>query len=148
MNNLFRGNSFNIILRNDVAKMEWFASSIDLPEISIGKVLPAHRGIRLNRSGDSIEWGDITVNVNLSDDLKEYVELINYITQLKTDNFRLSNYPFSASIIINNNKNVKILEILLYDVVINSINGSQLTTKDNEVKEMPVVLSYSNMKLK
>ena len=147
MNQLFRGNSFKIIVRNDIKEFSWNATSVTLPSISMGSPEARIRGIKLNLAGN-LDYGKISMQISLKDDLTDYYELFIYMLKQKLNDFQLTDYPFKAQIIINDNKNIKLYTILLEDVLIDMLGELELKTMDREVVTIPINLSFGKIDIK
>ena len=59
--------------------LEYFATSANLPDVSLNVNEQPFRGTTVKYTGETLTFGDLTLRVNLLEDLENYIETFNWM---------------------------------------------------------------------
>lgn len=128
--NLFQPTGFQVIIdRKNYGNLQFFVQSVNHPGVSNPAIETAFKKIQsIPMPGGQVEYGELTMDVLLDEDLNSYTEIYNWLLRLvnneqiqKRDNFGGSNsdQPTYADIIVtaltshnNNNKKFKYVDCI------------------------------------
>jgi len=80
----------------------YYLQKFTIPSIALGTVEVPNPFSSLPLAGDHIDWGQLSVDFILDEDLQNYYELFNWITELGLpDNFKLANNVYTQTAITN-----------------------------------------------
>ena len=70
------------ISSNLYPNLEYFAVAANLPGLSLSAVDQSYRGVNLAFTGDRLTFDDLTIRVNVTEDLDNYIETFDWIHNL------------------------------------------------------------------
>lgn len=153
LNNL-QPTQFKIVIdRKRFGNFVFFAQGIDMPDISSGPAVVQYKKTDAYFPGDKIEYGDLTINAIIDEDLNIYKEIYDWMMTAHENNYtknaneRLQEYDISIVILSNNNN--KTNEITFKAAFPTTIGGVTFSTSNQETYILlPVTFRYTGMKIK
>ena len=153
--NYLQPSGFRVIIdRENYPNLEFFAQSVNHPDVSIaGTNLPFRRIENVNMPGDTISFSELTVSFILDEDMKAYTELYNWMEYTINSDFvgqaprsqRVSpELPTQADISVSilSSHNNQSTRILYKGCNPTSISGLQLSSVASSVEYLTFDVSF------
>ena len=148
--NYLQPTGFRVIIdRENYPNLEFFAQSVDHPDVSTTAPTVAYSRIgNVSLPGDALEYSELNIQFILDEDIKSYTELYNWIESLVNKNFvkpnSTSDVPTQADISVSilsshNNQNKR---ILYKGCNPTSLSGLQLTSIASSVEFLTFNASF------
>ena len=148
--NYLQPTGFRVIIdRENYPNLEFFAQSVDHPDVSMTAPTVAYSRIgNISLPGDALEYSELNIQFILDEDIKSYTELYNWIESLVNKNFvkpnSTSDVPTQADISVSilsshNNQNKR---ILYKGCNPTSLSGLQLTSIASSVEYLTFNASF------
>jgi len=148
--NYLQPTGFKVIIdRENYPNLEFFAQSVDHPDVSMTAPTVAYSRIgNVSLPGDALEYSELNIQFILDEDIKSYTELYNWIESLVNKNFvkpnSTSDVPTQADISVSilsshNNQNKR---ILYKGCNPTSLSGLQLTSIASSVEYLTFNASF------
>jgi len=140
--NYLQPTGFKIIInRDNYSNLEYFAQAITHPGASVNPTeLPVKRVTSVPLAGDKINYGEMSIDVLLDEDMESYKEMQAWLERIVNDgqvnalpgDGRTSTYADIAILILSshNNKNV---QIKYYDCVPTNLGSIQLASNTGDL---------------
>ena len=149
--NYLQPTGFRVIIdRENYPNLEFFAQSVDHPDVSMTAPTVAYSRIgNISLPGDALEYSELNIQFILDEDIKSYTELYNWIESLVNKNFvkpnSTSDVPTQADISVSilsshNNQNKR---ILYKGCNPTSLSGLQLTSIASSVEYLTFNASFA-----
>jgi hypothetical protein len=74
------------ISSTEYPNLEYFAVGATLPGLSITAAEQSYRGVNLAFTGDRLAFDDLTLRINVTEDLDNYIETFNWLHNLAQTN--------------------------------------------------------------
>ena len=153
--NYLQPTGFKVVIdRKKFGNLEFFAQSIDHPNVSISSAEIPFRRANLHMAGDKLTFGQLSANIILDENMSAYTEMYNWVKRLveeenttKYDN-RYSNDPTTSidiSVIVLSSSNNQVRKIKYIDCVpidIGAVNF-QSTTQEVTYLTFPVTFAFT-----
>lgn len=150
--NFFQPTGFKVSVdRKNYPNIEFFAQSVNLPSLSLAPAELPFRQARLPMPGDTLSFGELTINMLLDEDLNSYKEMYNWMVRLVKEKHvtaqeaLLNDKVASTTDIIitaltsHNNSNVK---IQYHDAVPTSLGDVNVEANNSSVEYIVVPISF------
>jgi hypothetical protein len=154
--NYLQPTGFRVIIdRENYPNLEFFAQSVDHPDVSItAPNVPYSRIGSISLPGDALEYSQLNVTFILDEDIKSYLELYNwledmvntdFVSQEARSNRSTSSVPTQADISVSiltshNNQNKR---ILYKGCNPTSLSGLQMTAVASSVEYLTFNASFA-----
>lgn len=112
------------------ANTEYFLTTVNLPDMSIGEVATPYRGYTGYFSGDRATFSPITASIIIDEDMKNYIEIYNWIIG-NIENTEMEKSDMILSIM--NSKNNVTKQIQFINAFPTNISAVQFSTQNTEV---------------
>ena len=159
--NYFQGTSFRVIIdRREYGTFQFFVSQVSHPGVQNSAAETAFPRIgSFPLPGNTMSYGELTMQVLLDEDFKTYTELYDWMLRLVNetqlaDNFTSSNSPIPTyadiHVIALSNHNNKNVEIRYKDCVITGLGDINFSAQDQsvEVISFPANFRFSHFEVK
>ena len=120
---LFEGTNFLqptgfkvVVLRKRFKNLEFFAQSVQHPDLSVAPSVASFRGTNAFLPGDKLEYGTLTIDAILDENMNVYKEMHGWLNDTVQSRYK------SPSTIKSNNEDVSVYDISL--MVLSSHNNS------------------------
>ena len=89
--NFLQPNGFKLIVnRKRFANLEFFAQTVSHPDLSVAPSIAPFRGTNLLVPGDKLEYGQLTVDAILDENMNVYKEMAKWIKSTTQENHKTS----------------------------------------------------------
>lgn len=86
--------------------LEYFATSANLPDVSLNVNEQPFRGTTVKYTGEVLSFGDLTLRVNLLEDLENYIETFNWMHNIINNGSAEGFQEQGTLLILNSHNNV------------------------------------------
>jgi len=154
--NYLQPTGFRVIIdRENYPNLEFFAQSVDHPDVSMTAPTVAYSRIgNVSLPGDALEYSELNIQFILDEDVKSYLELYNWLEDMVNKDFveqgarssrNTSDVPTQADISVSilsshNNQNKR---ILYKGCNPTSLSGLQLTSIASSVEYLTFNASFA-----
>ena len=153
--NYLQPTGFKVVIdRKKFGNLEYFAQTVDHPNVSIPTAPMPFSRVNLHAAGDKLTYGQLSATIILDENLSGYTEMYDWVKRLveednttkygaRYDNAETTAVDITVSILSSNNNAVK--RIRYIDCIptdIGTINF-QSTTSDIQYLTFPVSFSFS-----
>ena len=131
------------------ANLEYFCVSASLPTVNLPKVEAGHRGVNLAVTGDRLQFDDLSLRINVNEDMENYIETFNWLHNI-AQNKSAEDFKEDATLLILNSHNNVTKEIHFKGVFPTSISGVEFNTQlsDIEFAQVDITFGYTYFEIK
>lgn len=153
--NFLQPTNFKVVIdRQQFGNLEFFAQTVSHPEVTVPSVTIPFRGADAHQPGDKLQYGDLTIEAILDEEMQIYSEILDWMErQVQTNQSQISRLrpvstdkiAYDVSIIILNSSNNSVRTIKYKDAFPNNIGSIQLSTTNTDVPSitMPITFTYT-----
>ena len=141
--NFLQPTGFRVLIdREDFPNLEFFAQSVQHPNVASNPVDVGYRRTSVYLTGDTLEFGTLSMDVLLDEDMQSYSELYSWMKDVvEKKNSREKYYDMNVFILSShNNVNKKFTYINSFPVDIGSINLTSTGTE--QFISFPITFRY------
>ena len=133
--------------RNKFSNSEYFCTAVSLPDLSIAESPLPYRGANVAFTGDRINFGDLSITFNVTEDMDNYLEMFNWMHRLVDSGTDQSE---DAELIILNSHSNPVKKIHFSDVFPIALSELAFDTQGGEVEylQATVTFAYSTFEFK
>ena len=130
---------------NQYANLEYFAVGATLPGVSMTAAEQSYRGVNLAFTGDRLTFEDLTLRVNVTENLENYVETFDWIHNLAQTN-NAEDFKVDATLLILSSHNNVVKEIAFKGVFPTSMSAVEFDTQTESIEyvQMDITFNYTN----
>ena len=143
------GFSFKIDNTN-FPNLEYFCTAVTLPGVSLGDVPVPYKGVNLAFTGDRMGFEDLAIRFNITENMENYIETFNWLSNSVQRKDADKNYKFDAVLAIlssHNNVNKEIAFSGVFPVSLSAVEFNTQTT-DIEYAQADLVLKYTSFEFR
>ena len=126
---------------NKYPNLEYFCTAASLPGISMTEAPVPFKGANIGFVGDRINFEDLTVRFNVTENMENYLETFNWMHDIVNGN-DITNVQSDATLIILNSHNNKAKEIQFKDIFPTSLSGLEFDTSINDVEYLTAEVTF------
>ena len=133
------------INNTNYGNLEYFAVGATLPGLSLTSVDTPYRGVNLSFTGDRLAFEDLTLRINVTENLENYIETFDWMHNLiQTSN--AEDQKVDATLLILTSHNNVIKEIKFNGVFPTSMSPIEFDAQsaDVEYAQMDITFQYTN----
>jgi hypothetical protein len=141
--NLFKSCNFRISLKDQKA-IELMVQEVNLPGITLGQMDLGWQSMKDKRTGDAIDFNDLTLQIILDEDLNTFREIYSALILAHnpaTNELEVKKQVFDGFLNLTTNKNNIQHSIHFYDAWIKSIDDIQLSHTTGEDEQLVCTLN-------
>ena len=137
------------ISSNLYPNLEYFAVAATLPGLSMTPAAQSYRGVSLSFTGDRLEFGDMSLRVNVTENLDNYIETFDWIHKLAQQK-DAEDLKVDATLLILTSHNNVVKEVEFKGVFPTSITPVQFDAQVESVDfvQMEVSFGYTYFEFK
>ena len=129
LNMLSPGNFKITIDGKEFSNLQFFCTTASVPAISTGAILTGYKNTNAYFPGETIEYSQFTLSFIVDEELKNYIEMYNWISTNSTAEPKFKDVTLS----IQTNKNTVNKQLLFHDSFPVSLGELSFTTQDTAV---------------
>ena len=131
---------FKIDAKN-FANTEYFCSQVTLPGISLAEVNVPYRGVNLAMTGDRLNFEDLAIRFNITENMENYIEIFNWMHNIiQAQN--AEGYKFDASLLIMSSHNNLLKTIKFQDVFPTSLTAVEFNSQAADVEYLQADVTF------
>lgn len=129
--------------------LEYFAVGATLPGISVNETEQGYRGVTLGFTGDRLEFEDLALRVNVTENLENYIETLDWMHNI-AQSTNAEDFKVDATLLILTSHNNVIKEVLFKDVFPTSMSAIEFDAQAESIEyvQMDVTFAYTNFEFK
>lgn len=134
---------------NTYANLEYFAVGCTLPGLTIARVDQAYRGVSLAFTGDRLEFEDLSLRINVTENLDNYIETFDWIHNIAQSG-KAEDFKQDATLLILTSHNNVIKEVEFKGVFPTSMAAVEFDAQADSIEyvQMDVTFAYTNFEFK
>lgn len=128
--------------------LEYFATGCQLPGFSVVAVDTPYRGTNLAMTGDRITFEDLSLRVNITENLENYIETFNWMHNLINAN-NPEDFKEDATLLILNSHNNVSKEIKFNGIFPTNVAAIEFNAQATEVEmvQADIQFAYTNFEI-
>ncbi len=138
LNMLSPGNFKVTIDSKEYANIQFFCTAASVPSISQSEIQTGYKNNNAYIPGDTIEYGTLDVNFIIDEEMKNYLEIHDWLITNKSTNPKYRDITLS----ILTNKNTVNKQILFHDAFPTSLGALEFTTQDTGVEYLSTTATF------
>jgi len=127
---------------NKYPNLEYFCTAAGLPSISMTEAPVPYKGANIGFMGDRINFDDLTVRFNVTEDMENYIETFNWMHDIVNGNKPMNELMSDASLIILNSHNNKAKEIQFRDIFPTALSGLEFDTSTTDIEYLTAEVTF------
>jgi|TARA_B100001094_G_scaffold21674_1_gene18315 phage gp45-like len=133
------------ISSTEYPNLEYFAVGATLPGLSITAAEQSYRGVNLAFTGDRLAFDDLTLRINVTEDLDNYIETFNWLHNLAQTN-NAEDLKVDATLLILTSHNNVNKEIKFKGVFPTSMTPIEFDAQAESIDyvQMDITFAYTN----
>lgn len=149
--NYFQPTGFRLVLnRKHYKNTEYTLTSVNHPDVTLPGIEMPYRSINTHMSGDRLAFGEVTFEMIIDEDLKNYNEMYQILLdtvqeanqQRNTRDPDVKPLDMDITLVTLSSKNNKNKEIVYYDARLTSIGAMPLQSATAAVQYLTVPLGF------
>jgi adenosine deaminase len=127
------------------ANLEYFAVGATLPGVSMSASEQAYRGVNLAFTGDRLTFEDLTLRINVTENLENYIETFDWMHNLAQTS-TAEDFKVDATLLILTSHNNVVKEIQFKGVFPTSMSAVEFDTQTESIEyvQMDITFNYTN----
>lgn len=132
--------------RQKYANIEYFCTGVTLPSVTLSEAPLPYRGVNHSMAGDRLEFSDLTITFNVTEDMENYVETFNWMHNCINSN---EDFAEDAELLILNSHNNVSKRIKFKGVFPTSVDSLDFNTQNPTVEylQATVTFAYTNFEI-
>mgnify|MGYP001167534357 FL=1 len=128
--------------------LEYFATSANLPDVSLNVNEQPFRGTTVKYTGEVLSFGDLTLRVNLLEDLENYIETFNWMHNI-INNGSAEGFQEQGTLLILNSHNNVAKEVHFKGLFPTSLGGITFDAQgDFQYASSDITFAYTSFEFK
>jgi len=126
--------------RTKYANIEYFCTAISLPDISLPESPQPYRGVNLAFEGDRLQFGDLSITFNVTEDMENYIETFDWMHRCISEK---EDQKEDAELIILNSHNNTTKRVKIKDVFPIALSELAFDVKTTEVEYLQATVTFA-----
>ena len=134
------------INRQKFPNIEYFCTAVNLPSLSLPPVALPHKRLEDAQPGSRLEFGDLTLTFNVTENLENYIETFNWMQDFVNKN---GDFKEDATLLILNSHNNLAKEVRFHGIFPTALDALEFdTTAGVEYLKASVTFEYTAYEFK
>lgn len=121
--------------------VEYFCTAVTLPSISLTEATVPYRGANLGMTGDRINFDELAIRFNVTEDMDNYIEMFNWMHNIIKDP-KGESYKFDATLSILTSHNNVSREVTFSDCFPTSLSAIEFSTQQTDIEYLQADASF------
>lgn len=117
---------------------EYFCTSVTLPDLTLAESPLPYRGSNIAMSGDRINFSNLEVTFNVTENMENYIEIYNWLHDIAS----AGESKIDGTLMILSSHNNTTKEILFRDLFPTSLSALEFSTQQTEVEYLQASVSF------
>ncbi len=127
-----------VINRKKFANIEYFCTGITLPSIDVGEAPAPYKNISMAVSGDRINFSDLSITFNVTEDMENYIETFNWMH----DSLGADNVEEDAELLIFNSHNNVSKRIKFNNIFPTALDSLDFNTQNDSIEYLQATVTF------
>ena len=127
-----------VINRTKFANIEYFCTGVTLPSIDVSEAPAPYRGSNHGVAGDRINFSELSITFNVTEDMENYIETFNWMHDSITD----SDVTEDAQLLILNSHNNVSKRIKFNGIFPTSLDSLDFNTQNESLEYLQATVSF------
>ena len=134
---------------NNYPNLEYFATACTLPGFNLDSVASPYRGVNLALTGDRINFDELGLRINVTEDFDNYIETFNWMHNIINNKGADEDYKADASLLVLTSHNNVSKEIKFSGIFPTALSSLEFDTQLESVDyiQADVQFSYTNFEI-
>lgn len=144
-----------VVLRKRFTNLEFFAQSVQHPDVNVSPAVVQFRGTNANMPGDKLEYGTLTIDAIMDENMNVYKEMHTWLKStvenkykqpslVKVDDQDMSVYDISLMVLSSHNNTLNTIRYKsAFPISIGSVN-LQSTADAVQYITVPITFAYTS----
>ena len=124
------------------ANVEYFCIAAQLPSVTLPAVPTPYRGVNLTATGDRLQFDDLTLRINVTENMENYIETFNWINTILESGSAEGHREDGTLMILSSHNNVN-KQIEFKGLFPTSITGVEFNTQSTDLDFVQVDITFS-----
>lgn len=126
--------------RSKFPNLEYFCTGISLPDISLPESPQPYRGANLAFTGDRLQFGDLSITFNVTEDMENYIETFNWMHRCINEK---EDQKEDAELLILNSHNNVSKKVKIKDVFPIALSELAFDVKGAEIEYLQATVTFA-----
>ena len=137
------------ISSNNYPNLEYFATACTLPGFNLDSVASPYRGVNLALTGDRINFDELGLRINVTENFENYIETFNWMHNIINNNGADEDYKADATLLVLTSHNNVSKEIKFNGIFPTALSALEFDTQLESVDylQADVQFSYTNFEI-
>ena len=143
-----------VVLRKRFKNLEFFAQSVQHPDLSVAPVIQQFRGTNAQLPGDKLEYGSLAIEAIMDENMNVYKEMHSWMTSSVNDNYKtpstlssndqdVTSYDISLMVLSSHNNTIDTIRYKdAFPISIGTVNF-QSTVDGVQYVTFPITFAYT-----
>ena len=127
-----------VINRTKFANIEYFCTGVTLPSSDVSEAPAPYRGSNHGVAGDRINFSELSITFNVTEDMENYIETFNWMHDSITD----SDVTEDAQLLILNSHNNVSKRIKFNGIFPTSLDSLDFNTQNESLEYLQATVSF------
>ena len=124
------------------ANIEYFCIAASLPSVNLPSVPVPFKGVNLSATGDKLQFEDLTLRINVTENMENYIETFNWINTILQTGTAEDHKEDGTLMILSSHNNVN-KQIEFKGLFPTGITGVEFNTQTTDVDFVQVDITFS-----
>lgn len=120
--------------------LEYFCTAVTLPGLSLGEAAQPYRGTSLAFTGDRIEFDDLSIRFNITENMENYIETFEWMHSL-IQSSNAEDLKVDATLLVLSSHNNVTKEIKFSGVFPNGLSAVEFNSQNSDIEYLQAELS-------
>lgn len=118
--------------------IEYFCTSVTLPDVSIAESPTPFRGSNMGMGGDRLNFSNLEVTFNVTENMENYIEMFNWLHDI----VNVGESKIDGTLLILSSHNNVTKQIRFLDLFPTSLSALEFSTQQTEVEYLQASVSF------
>tara|TARA_S200000501_G_scaffold208775_1_gene196074 strand:- start:35 stop:508 length:474 start_codon:yes stop_codon:yes gene_type:complete len=128
---------------NNYPNLEYFATACTLPGFNLDSVASPYRGVNLALTGDRINFDELGLRINVTEDFDNYIETFNWMHSIINNKGADEDYKADASLLVLTSHNNVSKEIKFSGIFPTALSSLEFDTQLESVDYIQADIQFS-----
>jgi len=124
------------------ANIEYFCIAAQLPSVTLPPVSTPYRGVNLASTGDRLQFDDLTLRINVTENMENYIETFNWMKHILEHGDSESQREDGTLLILSSHNNVN-KQIEFKGLFPTGITGVEFNTQSSDLDFVQVDITFA-----
>ncbi len=123
------------------ANTEYFCSQVTMPGMNLAEVNVPYRGVNLAMTGDRINFEDLAIRFNVTENMENYIEIFNWMHRI-IQGIDAEGEKYDATLLIMSSHNNLTKSIKFQDVFPTSLTAVEFNSQSADIEYLQADVTF------